>query len=90
MLPKDLEKLYVRNMSGTMVPFASFASDAGLPVLQDWSVSQRFPFSLNIWGEAASGRSSGEAMKAMEEIVAKLPQGIGYDWTGLSYQERSR
>jgi multidrug efflux pump subunit AcrB len=36
----------------------------------------------------ASGKSSGEAMAAMEEIIAKLPAGIGYDWTGLSYQER--
>jgi len=87
MLPKDLEKLYVRNTSGRMVPFASFASGrwtSGSPRLERFN---GFP-SLNIWGEAASGRSSGEAMQAMEEIVAKLPQGIGYDWTGLSYQER--
>ena len=40
---------------------------------------------MNIQGEPAPGRSSGEAMQAMEEMVAKLPQGIGYDWTGLSY-----
>ena len=46
-----------------------------------------FP-SLSIWGEPATGRSSGEAMQAMEDIVAKLPAGFGYDWTGLSYQER--
>ncbi len=46
-----------------------------------------FP-SMNIWGEPAPGRSSGEAMQAMEEAVAKLPKGIGFDWTGLSYQER--
>jgi multidrug efflux pump subunit AcrB len=46
-----------------------------------------FP-SLNILGEAAEGRSSGEAMAAMEGFVKSLPQGIGYDWTGLSYQER--
>ncbi|PKN05913.1 MAG: hydrophobe/amphiphile efflux-1 family RND transporter, partial [Deltaproteobacteria bacterium HGW-Deltaproteobacteria-7] len=87
MLPKDLEKIYVRNMSGTMVPFSSFASGrwtSGSPRLERFN---GFP-SLNIWGEAASGRSSGEAMKAMEELVAKLPRGIGYDWTGLSYQER--
>jgi len=44
---------------------------------------------MNIWGEPAPGRSSGEAMQAMEEIVAKLPQGIGFEWTGLSYQERT-
>jgi len=43
---------------------------------------------MNIQGEPAPGKSSGEAMAAMEEIVAKLPQGIGFEWTGLSYQER--
>ena len=87
MLPKDLEKLYVRNTAGKMVPFSSFASGhwtSGSPRLERFN---GFP-SMNIWGEPAPGRSSGEAMQAMEEIVAKLPQGIGFDWTGLSYQER--
>ena len=87
MLPKDLEKLYVRNMTGKMVPFSSFASGhwtSGSPRLERFN---GFP-SLNIWGEPAPGRSSGEGMQAMEDIVSKLPQGIGYDWTGLSYQER--
>ena len=87
MLPKDLDKLYVRNTAGKMVPFSSFASGhwtSGSPKLERFN---GFP-SMNIQGEAAPGRSSGEAMQAMEEIVAKLPQGIGYDWTGLSYQER--
>ncbi len=87
MLPKDLEKLYVRNMSGKMVPFTSFASGhwtSGSPKLERFN---GFP-SMNIWGEPTPGRSSGEAMQAMEEITSKLPQGIGYDWTGLSYQER--
>ncbi len=87
MLPKDLKKLYMRNTAGKMVPFASFASThwaTGSPRLERYN---GFP-SLNIWGEPAPGRSSGEAMQAMEEIVSKLPQGIGYDWTALSYQER--
>jgi len=87
MLPKDLEKLYVRNTSGKMVPFSSFASGhwtSGSPKLERYN---GFP-SMNIWGEPAPGISSGEAMQAMEEIVSKLPQGIGFDWTGLSYQER--
>jgi HAE1 family hydrophobic/amphiphilic exporter-1 len=43
---------------------------------------------MNIQGEPAAGRSSGEAMKAMEEIVEKLPAGVGSEWTGLSYQQR--
>ncbi|MBI5581147.1 MAG: efflux RND transporter permease subunit [Deltaproteobacteria bacterium] len=86
-LPKDLEKLYVRNTTGKMVPFSSFASGHwtyGSPRLERYN---GFP-SVNIWGEPAAGRSSGEAMAAMEEIVEKLPQGIGFEWTGLSYQER--
>ncbi len=87
MLPKDLERLYVRNTAGKMVPFSSFASghwSSGSPILERYNA---FP-AINIWGEAAPGKSSGDAMKAMEEIAAKLPQGIGFDWTGLSYQER--
>jgi HAE1 family hydrophobic/amphiphilic exporter-1 len=87
MLPTDLDKLYVRNQAGKMVPFSSFATgrwSSGSPQLERYN---GFP-SINIWGEPAPGLSSGDAMKAMEEITAKLPQGIGYDWTGLSYQER--
>ncbi len=87
MLPKDLEKLYVRNNAGKMVPFSSFASGhwtSGSPKLERFN---GFP-SINILGEPAPGRSSGEAMQAMEGFVKKLPQGIGFDWTGLSYQER--
>ncbi len=87
MLPKDLEKLYVRNTTGEMVPFSSFASGrwtSGSPRLERYN---GFP-SMNIWGEPAPGRSSGEAMKAMEEIVSKLPRGIGFEWNGISYQER--
>jgi HAE1 family hydrophobic/amphiphilic exporter-1 len=87
MLPKDLEKLYVRNTTGKMVPFSSFASGhwtSGSPKLERFN---SFP-SINIWGEPAPGRSSGETMQAMEDFVTRLPQGIGFDWTGLSYQER--
>ncbi len=87
MLPKDLERLYVRNGSGTMTPFSSFATGhwfQGAPKLERFN---SFP-SINIWGEAPQGKSSGEAMQAMEEIASKLPRGIGFDWTGVSYQER--
>jgi HAE1 family hydrophobic/amphiphilic exporter-1 len=87
MLPKDLEKFYVRNTVGKMVPFSSFASGhwtSGSPKLERFN---GFP-SINIVGESAPGRSSGEAMAEMEGFVKKLPQGVGYDWNGLSYQER--
>jgi HAE1 family hydrophobic/amphiphilic exporter-1 len=86
-LPTDLERLYVRNSQGTMTPFAAFASGHwtyGPPQLRRYNA---FP-SINIWGEAPQGRSSGEAMQAMEEIAAKLPLGIAFDWSGISFQER--
>jgi HAE1 family hydrophobic/amphiphilic exporter-1 len=87
MLPKDLEKLYVRNNTGKMVPFSSFAAGhwtSGSPRLERFNGFS----SINILGESAPGRSSGEAMRAMEGFVKKLPQGVGYDWNGLSYQEQ--
>ncbi len=87
MLPQDLDKLYVRNTAGKMVPYASFASNrwtSNSPRLERFNGFS----SMNILGEPAPGRSSGEAMQALEDIVLKLPAGVGYDWTGLSYQER--
>ena len=70
-----------------MVPFSSFASGrwtSGSPRLERYNA---FP-SMNILGQAAPGRSTGEAMQAMEDAMKKLPKGFGYNWTGLSYQER--
>ncbi|MFZ3254935.1 MAG: efflux RND transporter permease subunit [Syntrophales bacterium] len=87
MLPEDLKKLYVRNNMGNMAPFSSFASGHwtyGSPKLERYNAFS----SINIWGAPTPGRSTGEAMQAMEELASKLPQGIGFDWTGLSYQER--
>ena len=87
MMPEDLKKLYVRNTAGEMVPFASFATGewtSGSPLLERFN---GFP-SVNLWGEPASGVSSGEAMAAMEELTTKLPKGYAAEWTGLSYQEK--
>ncbi|MCF8143964.1 MAG: efflux RND transporter permease subunit [Deltaproteobacteria bacterium] len=87
MLPSDLEHLYVRNTTGAMTPFTAFASGHwtyGSPRLERFNA---FP-SMNILGEASPGRSTGEAMAAMEGFVSKLPEGIGFDWSGISYQER--
>ncbi|HQM65060.1 MAG TPA: efflux RND transporter permease subunit, partial [Acidobacteriota bacterium] len=88
MLPKDLDRLYVRNNQGGMVPVSALATGRWIYASPRLERYNAFP-ALNFQGEAAPGRSSGEAMKAMEEIVAKLPKGIGYDWTGVSYQERA-
>ncbi|EEG09794.1 efflux RND transporter permease subunit [Pseudogulbenkiania ferrooxidans] len=87
MQPQDIEKLFVRNASGTMVPFSAFASakwSYGSPRLERYNGVP----SMEIVGTAAPGKSSGEAMQAIEEIVAKLPAGFGIEWTGQSYEER--
>jgi HAE1 family hydrophobic/amphiphilic exporter-1 len=88
MLPSDLDRFYVRNNNGGMTPVSALSTGRWVyasPLLQRYNA---FP-SLNIQGEPAPGHSSGEAMQVMEEIVSNLPAGIGYDWTGLSYQERA-
>jgi multidrug efflux pump len=87
MKPEDLDRWYVRNSAGQMAPFSSFASThwkVGSPRLERYN---GLP-SSNIQGSPAPGLSSGQAMKAMEALAAKLPAGIGYEWTGLSLQER--
>lgn len=87
MLPEDLSRLYVRNNSGGMVPVSALAAGRWTYASPRLERYNGFP-ALNFLGEAAPGRSTGDAMQAMEEISSKLPQGIGYDWTGVSYQER--
>ncbi|PKO15676.1 hydrophobe/amphiphile efflux-1 family RND transporter [candidate division BRC1 bacterium HGW-BRC1-1] len=87
MLPQDINKLYVRNDKGKMVPFSAFSEghwDFGPQSLERFN---GFP-SISIIGEPAAGQSSGEAMSTMESLVAKLPAGVGVDWAGLSFQER--
>jgi multidrug efflux pump len=85
--PKDFDKWFVKNASGEMVPFSSFASahwSYGSPKLERYNSQS----SVEIMGAPAPGHSTGEAMAIMESLAAKLPPGIGYEWTGLSYQER--
>ncbi len=86
MLPEDLKNLYVRNLAGGMVPVSALASGRWTYASPRLERYNGFP-ALNFLGEAAPGRSTGDAMKAMEEITMRLPHGIGYDWTGISYQE---
>jgi multidrug efflux pump len=87
MKPEDLQRWYVRNADGQMAPFSSFATThwtIGSPRLERYQGVA----SLNIQGSPAQGRSSGAAMAAMERLADKLPAGVGYEWTGLSLQER--
>ena len=87
MQPEDLNRWYLRNSSGKMVPFSAFASGHWTYASPRLERYNGMP-AMNIQGQAAPGKSSGEAMKVMEEMAGKLPPGIGYEWTGISYQER--
>lgn len=87
MKPDDVNRWYVRNPSGQMTPFSSFAHGVwtfGSPRLERFNGVP----SMEILGEPGAGKSSGDAMKAMETAVAKLPTGIGLEWSGLSFEER--
>ncbi|MBK4998925.1 efflux RND transporter permease subunit [Pseudomonas sp. S31] len=85
--PDDFAKWYVRNKAGEMVSFASFAKGYwtyGSPKLERYNGAP----AIEMMGQPAPGYSSGEAMKAIEEVAATLPKSFSIEWTGLSYEER--
>jgi len=87
MLPHQLDDWYVRNSLGQMVRFSSFATGHwtyGSPKLERYNGTP----SIEILGSPAPGQSTGIAIAAMEELASKLPAGFGYQWTGLSYEEK--
>jgi multidrug efflux pump len=87
MLPEDVQHWYVRNNKNEMVPFSAFTSGRwifGSPRLERYNGVP----AINLLGQGAEGVSSGDAMLAVEEIMQKMPPGIGYEWTGMSLQER--
>ena len=87
MLPQDLESWYARNTAGLMVPFSAFAHGSwafGSPKLERYNGVP----SIEILGAPAPGHATGEAMDAIEKLAAKLPNGVRYQWTGLSYEEK--
>ena len=87
MLPEDINRWYVRNNKGEMVPFSAFATarwQFGSPRLERYN---GIP-SVEILGQAAPGISTGEAMAEVEKMVGQLTPGIGFEWTGLSYEEQ--
>ncbi|MBG2709178.1 efflux RND transporter permease subunit [Proteus columbae] len=90
MLPQDIGNLYVRNNVGQMVPFSSFIDTSKDPWLYGSPRLERYNGlpAVQIQGSATPGQSSGDAMLMMEDLASKLPSGIGYEWTGMSYQER--
>jgi multidrug efflux pump len=87
MSPQDLDQWYVRNLSGGMVPFSAFISPSwtyGSPKLERYNGLPSF----EILGQPAAGQSTGTAIQTMEQLVKRLPAGVGYEWTGLSYEEQ--
>jgi hydrophobe/amphiphile efflux-1 (HAE1) family protein len=87
MQPADLDRWFVRNNTGGMVPLAAFSSGS-------WTTSaptrERYngASSAELLGEPAEGVSSGTAMNEIERLIGQLPAGVGYEWSGISYQER--
>ncbi len=86
MSPEDILKLRVHNTDGDLVPLSSFVT---LDWVQGQSQVQRYNSydSITIQGQANAGYANGEAMDEIVKLIGQLPSGIGYEWTGLSYQE---
>ncbi|MFH1340550.1 MAG: efflux RND transporter permease subunit [Pseudomonadota bacterium] len=87
MQPNDIDRWFVRNSSGVMVPFSAFASGHwtfGSPRLERYNGSA----AVEIQGESAANVSSSAGMDEIDNLVAKLPPGYAHEWTGLSAQER--
>jgi hydrophobe/amphiphile efflux-1 (HAE1) family protein len=86
--PSDINRYYVRNSDGNMVPLATVSNikaTAGPDVLFRYN---RYG-AIQIQGAPAAGYSSGQASQAMEEVAsANLPSGYGYEWTGTTFQEK--
>ena len=85
--PDTVLNLFVNNSSGELVPMSAFVTlhweDGPVQIVR----YNAYP-SIKIAGDAAAGTSTGEAMAEMERLASQLPAGIGYEWTGLSYQEK--
>ncbi|HYD93936.1 MAG TPA: efflux RND transporter permease subunit [Noviherbaspirillum sp.] len=86
--PQDLLNLYVRNSQGNMVPLSAFATSRWVTGPVQLIRYNGYP-AMRISGEAAPGRSTGEALAEMERLAAQLPQGIGYEWTAGSAEEKT-
>jgi multidrug efflux pump len=88
LMPEDLEKIFVRNNQGTMVPFSAFSSSKWVNGPVQLVRFNGYP-AMKIQGDAAPGKSSGDALVEVERLVAQLPQGIGYEWAGQSLEEKA-
>lgn len=87
MTPENVDQWYVRNNQGAMVPISAVTSGTwsyGSPRLERYN---SYP-AVEIQGEPIRGKSSGDAMRIMEELIKQLPEGFGFEWTGTSFQEQ--
>jgi multidrug efflux pump len=85
--PEDIGRWYVRGASGTMAPMSAIASWnwlTGPAQLQRYNGVG----AVEVQGQPAPGKSTGTAMAEIQKLIGRLPLGIGYEWTGISYQER--
>ncbi len=85
--PEDLGLWRVRGSSGAMAPFSAFANTSWILGPAQLQRYNGLP-AMDLQGQAAPGKSSGAAIAEVEKIMAKLPPGIGYEFTGISYQEQ--
>jgi hydrophobic/amphiphilic exporter-1 (mainly G- bacteria), HAE1 family len=86
--PEDIGRLYVRSSEGTMIPLSNLVTvtpTVGAPTINHYNLFR----AVEINGSAAPGRSSGEAIRAMEQAAQQvLPEGFGYEWSGISLEEQ--
>ena len=87
MKPEDIMSLRIPNDSGELVPFSAFATAKWSAAPASLSRYNGYP-AMTLSGTAAPGKSSGSALAEMEQLAEQLPPGIGYEWTGLSYEEK--
>ncbi|GCD73774.1 RND superfamily multidrug efflux pump acriflavin resistance protein [Acetobacter pasteurianus NBRC 3299] len=88
MQPQDLDKWYIRNFTNTLVPLNAFVSAhwiSGPQKVENYNSFNAF----EILGQPAAGYSSGQALATITNILKKLPAGIGYEWTGLSFEQNA-
>jgi multidrug efflux pump len=87
MVPEDVLELQVPNRTGQLVPLSAFASTRWIKGPMQSVRYNGYP-AMRLGGDAAPGRSTGEAMDEMERLAAQLPPGLGYEWTGQSREEK--
>ena len=87
MVPEDLLRLQVANNKGQLLPLSSFASTHWITGPMQTTRYNGYP-AMKLAGDAALGRSTGEAMDEMERLAGQLPPGFGYEWTGQSREEK--